>query len=126
MMEVIDGMTAGAGDQSVKVATQIETTSVVVKDNKTKKEKEVKNTEKRTKKYFSGKVCYFNMKLGTTISLPNFQSARIDKGLLIPIGDELDPALIQKIKDTDKWCSDLLSDLIDREAKPIIENRETN
>jgi hypothetical protein len=103
-------------------ANVVETTEVKVQDNISKEVTQLKSEQKILEsKTFVKKPMYLNLKYSSSINLGNFQSAKVEKGLMIPVGIEADPTVVEQIKATDLWASDLLSKLVDKEVQPILD-----
>jgi hypothetical protein len=102
--------------------------SVVFKDGVAKTEQTLKEETKTIEtKLYKQSPSYLNVRFSTTINLGNYQTAKVEKGIFVPLGAELDPELVKKFQATDSWASKLLNELIEKDVKPIRQHvRERN
>ena len=113
--------------EKVKKVEVTESTKVTVIDNQTKEEKVIKD---ETKPWLRSTVTkspsWLTVKFSSNVNVGNYQSVKVEKGLMIPVGVELDPEVEKKIQRTDDWACKLIERLIDKEIQPILEAVKKN
>jgi hypothetical protein len=109
---------------NVRKLDMVETTKVMVLNHKTGEQRTIGPTQKILKSVPATKrpICYLNIKYANSVNLGDYQSAKVEKGLLMPVGAEKDPLLMDQIRATDEWASKLLESLIDKELDPILKS----
>lgn len=109
---IIPQRVQGKLETKVSVKNNIENTERVLKE-------ETKTIET---KLFKQSPSYLNVRFSTTVNLGNYQTAKVEKGIFVPVGSEVDSELVKKISATDSWASKLLNDLIEKDVKPILKH----
>ena len=103
---------------TLKEAKTVESTRVELKQEGNT---EVLKDDQKTigKKIFQKNPVYLSIKYASTINLGNYQTARIEKGLFIAVGDEISPEVKHAIQKTDESVSKLLEQLVQKEIDEI-------